>query len=82
MEFLDLGSFVIIGAAVSLFVQIIKTKLGTSGIWTMLAVLLFSLGAAAIYVFLRETAYFESVIQIVLSAGAVYTFVISQFEKE
>ena len=81
MNYLDLGSIVIVGAAVSLFVQIVKTQLGTSGIWTMLAVLLFSLGAGALYVLLREAAYFETVVQIVMAAGAVYSFVISKFEK-
>lgn len=82
MEYLDLGSLVIVGAVVSLFVQIVKTKLGTSGIWTMLAVLLFALGAGALYVFIREAAYFETVFQIILAAGAVYTFVISKFESK
>lgn len=82
MEYQDLGSLVIVGAVVSLFVQIVKAKLGTSGIGTMLAVLLFALGAGALYVLTRETAYFETVVQIVLAAGAMYTFVISKFESK
>lgn len=81
MEYIDLGSIVIVGAAVSLFVQIVKSKLGTSGVWTMLAVLLFSLVSGGVYILLREAQYFQTVVQIIMSAGAVYTFVISQFEN-
>ena len=82
METLDFGSLVLVGAVVSLFVQFVKTYLETSKFWTLAAVLVFSLVSGGLYVVLRETSYFETVVQIVLAAGAVYAFVIKQFESK
>lgn len=81
MESLDLGSLVLVGAIVSLFVQFVKTHFATRKTETLLAVLIFSLVSGAGYVFVRDTSYFQTVVQIILAAGGIYTFVIKQFEK-
>lgn len=82
MESLDFGSLIIVGALVSLFTQFIKNVFGTSKTGTLLAVVAFSLVSGGLYVALRDTSYFETVVQILIASGAVYAFVLSRLETK
>lgn len=70
----------IIGAAVSLIVQLVKSKARNQ--WETLVILLgISLAAAGIYTALVATGYWSSVAAILIAAGAFYAFVIQRFES-
>jgi len=73
---------IIIGTLVSLLVEAIKSKFGTSG-WTTRAILLGMaiLGATA-YTFLAKTGYWEVIAKVLVTAGAFYAFVIRAFKTE
>jgi len=71
----------IIGIVVSVIVQIIKRVMKQSVLGTYLALLLISFSAAAIYVFVKDTAIWPLFMQIVTVAGAFYAFVIRRFEN-
>lgn len=64
------------GVAVSLLVELIKRKFGTSDTVTMSAVILLSLGGGAAFYFLKMFGLWEAVLQVLLSAGAFYAFII------
>ncbi len=73
---------IIFGALASAITQLIKRHFGTNDIGTLVAVLVVSLIGAMVYVTLYSKGYWESVVQILAYAGAVYTFLIRRFEKE
>lgn len=64
------------GIAVSLAVEYIKRKFGTSNTVTMTAVVLLSLGGAVAFYFLKMYGIWEAVLQILVSAGSFYAFII------
>lgn len=71
----------IIGAFVSLIVQAVKGKAG--GEYSTLAVLaVLSLGAAGLYTALVSVGYWDTVYQVLLTAGAFYAFVIERFTEK
>lgn len=78
----DLASFVIIGAIVSLVVQVIKTYAKTDDTKTLISVVAVSLLAGGIYAFVKDTPYWQPVLNILAFAGSVYTFIIRRFESE
>lgn len=78
---MDLTSFVIIGAIVSLIVEIIKTYAGTDYTKTLISVVVISIVAGTAYSFMKDTSYWQSIVSILGFAGAVYTFLIKRFEK-
>ena len=68
----------ILGAFVSLIVQALK-KRGSE--WsTLLTLIVICLAASAIYTALVAVGYWETVYQVLLTAGAFYAFVIQRFE--
>jgi len=70
-----------IGIIVSLLVQWLKGKYGTSS-WKTLGILLgVSVIAAGIYTYLSYAGLWEITAQVLVTAGAFYTFVIARFEK-
>lgn len=69
-----------IGALVSLIVQFLKKKLGTDTMGTMFAVLMISFIGAAAYVLLVDTPIWQTLLQVIITAGAFYTFIIKRFE--
>lgn len=71
---------IILGATVSILVQIIKKYVGTSKWITLACVLVLSLIAAAVYAFLTTTGMLNKIVPILAYAGAIYTFLIHQFE--
>lgn len=71
----------ILGIAVSLLVQWLKSAFPTSG-WKTIGVLIgVSIVASLIYTYLVHVGLWGSVAQILTTAGAFYAFVIQRFEK-
>lgn len=71
----------ILGSAVSLLVQWLKKKFGTSEWKTLGVLLVVSLVAAFAYTYLVTAGYWQTVAEILVLAGAFYTFVIARFKK-
>ncbi len=72
---------IIIGSVVSLLVQFIKSKLGTTEYATLGVVLITSLAAAGVYSAMVHAGLWDSLVGILTTAGAFYTFIIARFEK-
>lgn len=77
---MDITSYIVIGAIVSLIVQVIKNKYGTNSTGTLVAVTAVSLVAGTAYYFIKDTAYLQTVLSILGFAGAVYTYILRRFE--
>jgi hypothetical protein len=73
-------SLLIVGGAVSLLVQWLKQKSGST-LETMLILLGTSLGAAAIYTVLAKTGFLPTVYGVLVTASAIYSLVIARFES-
>lgn len=71
---------IIFGVIASAITQFIKKNFGTDDITTLLFVLSLSVIGAVIYVALTSFGYWESLVQILAYAGAIYTFIIRRFE--
>lgn len=72
----------IIGAAVSLFIQWLKSRAGTSEYMTLFILLLASVFVSALYTLLVYADLWPTVYQVLVTAGAFYTFVIQRFEAK
>jgi len=70
----------IVGAVVSLLVQGVKKLVGTNKYYTLAAVIGLSLVAGAIYYFAKDTAFWAQALQVLVYAGAVYTFLVKRFK--
>jgi hypothetical protein len=70
---------IIIGAVVSCLVQFVKKYWGTSEYWTLGIVVVVSLVAAGIYTYLTAAGYWQAFAQVLITAGAFYTFIIARF---
>lgn len=71
---------VIIGALVSLIVEVLKKQFGTSEYKTLGVLLVISLVAAAAYTYLVTAGYWQTVASVLVLAGAFYTFVLARFK--
>lgn len=71
----------IIGAAVSLFIQWLKTRAETTEYMTLFILVLASVFASALYTLLVYTELWPTVYQVLVTAGAFYAFVIQRFTK-
>ena len=69
----------IVGAGISLIVQMIKSKLPNKNHRTAVAIL-FCLAAGTGYWFLSNSPYYETVLQILMGCGAVYAFILKPLE--
>ena len=77
---IDFGSMIIVGAVVSLFVQWLKQSI--HGKNTRIGIVLItSVIAGTGYHFLRDTAILQTIVTILMAAGAVYVFLIKQLEN-
>lgn len=72
----------ILGSVVSLVVQFIKNKLGTSSMATLGAVVGLSVVAAVAYNAIVAAGFWDHFSQILTTAGAFYSFVILRFEGD
>ena len=71
---------IILGSAVSLFVQWLKSKANMGEYQTLGVVIGVSLIASVVYTFFVAIGYWETVASILITAGAFYTFVIARFK--
>ena len=77
---MDILSFTVVGAIVSVIVQFLKNKYGTNTQGTLTAVILISIAAGAGYYFIKQTSFLPVVIQILAFSGAIYTYILKRFE--
>lgn len=78
---MDFMSLVIVGAAVSVLVQIIKKTAGTSRTKTLVLAIVVSLIAAGIYVAFKDTTYWQVALQVLAYASLVYAVLWKQLES-
>ena len=71
---------IILGGAVSLLVQYLKTKFGTSEYKTLAVLVVVSLIAASLYTYLVVAGYWATFANILVLAGAFYTFILARFK--
>ena len=76
MELVIIGG----GAIVAIIVQIVKKYAGTSAWVSVLAAVLVSFAAAAIYNLLQWAGFWEGFMQLMATATTIYAVVIKQFE--
>lgn len=69
----------ILGVLASLGAEYLKKRIGTDTLGTYLVVLLASFVLAAVYVFVKDTSIWPVLMQVILTAGAFYAFVIRRF---
>ena len=75
------GEIAIVGAVVSVLVELIKRKFGSTG-WVSVSVVVFlSLIAGYVYWYLNGTVLWESFLQVLVFASAVYGLLIKQVTK-
>jgi len=77
---MDILSFTVIGAVVSVIVQFLKNKYGTNTQGTLLAVIVISIVAGTGYFLVKETSLWQPILQILAFAGAIYTYILKRFE--
>lgn len=77
---MDIASFIVIGAVVSVIVQFLKNRFGTESAITLTIVMALSVVSGAIYYFLKETTLWQPILQILAFAGAIYTYILKRFE--
>lgn len=79
---MEIAQLALVGGIVSVVVQFIKSSVGTSRTWTIATVAGLSLVAGGFYYqFSSNTAFWESFVQILISANAVYGFILKNFEE-
>jgi hypothetical protein len=67
------------GAIVSIVVQIVKKYFGTSEYMTLGVLAVLTIVAAGAYTYLTAAGYWQTALQILITAGAFYTIVIARF---
>lgn len=72
---------IILGAAASLLVQFLKNSVTMTEYTKLLVVFAVALGVSALYASLQAMELWEVFSQVVLAAGAVYTFILARFEE-
>lgn len=72
---------VIIGVIVSLVAEVIRRKAKSDEYLTLGFVVLLSLAAGAIYVFIKDTPVLPVVLSILTYAGAFYAYIMRRFLK-
>jgi uncharacterized membrane protein YobD (UPF0266 family) len=78
---MDIGSLIIVGVIVSLFVQWLK-NVAKAGEYTTLAIVVaVSLVAGLFYQLFSTAPWWQGAIQTLAYAGAAYTFLIERFKK-
>jgi len=80
-DFMDFSSLVIIGAAVSLLTQLLKTRFGTTS-WKTLSIVigLSLLGGIGYYFGSGSEGFASASVKILTVAGAIYAYIISKYD--
>lgn len=71
----------IIGVGVSLFIQWLKTKMGTTSGETLALLLFVAVASAALYTIAVSTGFWPVIRDVLITAGAFYTFIIQRFDQ-
>lgn len=74
MNITEFIAIAVVGAFLSIVIEIIKNKWGTSSNVTKLLTLGLALVVAGAYVWVRSTPYFETVLLVLTCASTVYAF--------
>lgn len=74
-EFLGIA---VIGTLLSLLVQALKNKLGTTSIATKLLTVVLAIVVGGLYVWLRSTPVFQTVLTVLTVASTVYALFIKE----
>jgi hypothetical protein len=74
MEINDFVAITVVGAGLSLAIDWLKAKFGTEGWATKTVTLLLSILIAGLYVWLRQTSYWQTVLTVLGAASAIYAF--------
>jgi hypothetical protein len=78
MNLTDFIGIAIVGAALSLAIEIVKEKFGTASFGTKIITLGLSLVVGAAYWFLRETPFWQTIVGVLAAASTVYAFVLKK----
>lgn len=74
MQIQDFIAISIVGAGLSLSIDWLKAKFGTTGWATKTVTLLLSLLIGGLYIWLRSTPYLETVLTVLGAASVIYAF--------
>lgn len=78
MNVTEFIAIAVVGAILSVVVQIIKEVFGTESNATKLITIALALVVGGLYVWIRSTPYFETALLVLTSASAVYALVIKK----
>lgn len=78
MDITDFLAIAVVGAFLSLVVQVIKEAFGTESNTTKLITIGLALVVGGVYVWLRSTPYFETALLVLTTSSAVYALVIKK----
>lgn len=78
MDITDFLAIAVVGAFLSLVVQVIKEAFGTESNTTKLITIGLALVVGGVYVWLRSTPFFETAVLVLTSASTVYALVIRE----
>ena len=76
-----MGSEILLGALVSILVQGVKKYLGTSTLWTYLALLLISVVGGSAYHYFAISTLWEGISEALIYSAAFYSLIIRRFEE-
>lgn len=79
---MELLSYAIVGAIVSLITGTIKNKLGTKSWSSVVAVIALSLIFGGLWSYFADTIYWENFVKILAAASTVYSVLIKQLISE
>lgn len=74
MTIVEFIAIAVVGAFLSLVIEVIKEAFGTSSNVTKLLTIVLALIVAGAYVWVRSTPYFETVVLVLTCASTVYAF--------
>lgn len=72
---------IIIGAGISLLMQLVKGQMRLGEYGTLIVLFIVSITCAAIYQALIHTGFWDITYEILVTAGAFYTFIVQRFTK-
>lgn len=72
MQIQDLLGIGVVGALMTVIIQLIKSKFGTEGLITKFITIGLALVVGGLYVWLRSTSFFETVIGVLVVSSTVY----------
>lgn len=78
MEITDFVAIAIVGAILSTVIQMIKGRWGNDSNNTKLITIALAIGVGGLYVAIRDTAYFQTVVGVLASASTVYSLLLKK----